>query len=433
MHVQRIDLENYRGSRSLSLTDLDPHLNVLVGTNGAGKSTVLDAVALMLTWAVSRIRRAGTSGSPIAEDDIANGAAGAAIELVCCDDQDGDRPIRWRLAKARAGREKPAAPSHLAALSEYTRHIQAALTTNEATASLPIFVHYPVNRAVLDIPLRIRGRHSFDRLAAYDDALTGGANFRRFFEWFREREDLENEQWRNANSLFSQLDPPYDGDRQLNAVRRAIEGLRPEFSRLTVRRSPLRMEIEKQGEVIKVNQLSDGEKCSIALVSDLARRLAIANPQGENPLAGSGIVLIDEIDLHLHPLWQRTIVPKLIEIFPNCQFMISTHSPHVLTHVRAEHIIVLDRVNGAIEASQPREAYGKTVERILEDLMGLDTTRPIAVSEELHRIYDQISRHDLDGATAAIESMTQQVESAASDPEIVKARLLIQRKAILGK
>jgi predicted ATP-binding protein involved in virulence len=193
------------------------------------------------------------------------------------------------------------------------------------------------------------------------------------------------------------------------------------------------MEIEKQGEVIKVNQLSDGEKCSIALVSDLARRLAIANPQGENPLAGSGIVLIDEIDLHLHPLWQRTIVPKLIEIFPNCQFMISTHSPHVLTHVRAEHIIVLDRVNGAIEASQPREAYGKTVERILEDLMGLDTTRPIAVSEELHRIYDQISRHDLDGATAAIESMTQQVESAASDPEIVKARLLIQRKAILGK
>jgi DNA-binding FadR family transcriptional regulator len=65
--------------------------------------------------------------------------------------------------------------------------------------------------------------------------------------------------------------------------------------------------------------------------------------------------------------------------------------------------------------------------------MGLDTTRPIAVSDELHRIYDQISRHDLDGATAAIESMMQQVESAASDPEIVKARLLIQRKAILGK
>jgi len=429
MYVQRIDLKNYRGSQSLSLHALDPRLNVLVGVNGAGKSTVLDAIALMLTWAANRIRKARASGSPIAEDDITNNEASASIEITCCDrDWRSSQLISWQLVKARPGRTPPRVPSNLTGLSEYTKSLQADLSTDDRAARLPLFVHYPVNRAVLDIPLRIRGRHQFDRLSAFDGALSGGANFRRFFEWFREREDLENER---------RLDPSqnegYEGDPQLNAVRKAIAGLLPGFSQLAVRRSPLRMDIHKQNEVLKVNQLSDGEKCSIAFVSDLARRLAIVNPMSRKPLEERGIVLIDEIDLHLHPMWQRTIVPRLIEIFPNCQFFLSTHSPHVLTHVRANNIIVLDRHNGGIVASRPNESYGKTTERILEDLMGLDTTRPDPVSERLRHIYDSIAARDLEGATRAIEAMAAEIESAQSDPEIVKARTLIQRLKILGK
>lgn len=108
------------------------------------------------------------------------------------------------------------------------------------------------------------------------------------------------------------------------------------------------MEIEKDGQLLTVNQLSDGEKCLIAMVSDLARRMAIANPTGD-PLQGEGIILIDEIDLHLHPKWQRMIVPKLLEVFPNCQFIISTHSPHVLTHIQPENIFLLRWVDGNIK------------------------------------------------------------------------------------
>ena len=169
--------------------------------------------------------------------------------------------------------------------------------TNGSGKSSILDAYYPVNRAVLDIPLRIKERHSFDLLSAYSDSLTGGANFRAFFEWFREREDLENENRKYADQLIKPEGYQFP-DRQLEAVRAALMLFMPEFTNLTVRRNPLRMEVEKNGKTLRVNQLSDGEKCLMAMVGDLARRMAIANPVRPNPLEGEGIILIDEIDLH---------------------------------------------------------------------------------------------------------------------------------------
>lgn len=424
MHIQTIQLNNYRGAESLSI-ELHPRLNVLVGCNGAGKSTVLDAAALMLSWVISRIRQANTSGKPIPEDDITNGKSAATIELNC---QQNDNIISWRLAKSRKGHGSPPKPSSLNELSEYTKNIQTAIASDSTSAKIPLFVHYPVNRAVLDIPLRIRDRHTFDLLAAYDDALTGGANFRRFFEWFREREDLENEQRKYQNALIKPDDYCFP-DPQLEAVRTALGQILPDFENLTVRRSPLRMEITKKGQILKVDQLSDGEKCLIALISDLARRLAIANPSG-SPLEGDGIILVDEIDLHLHPTWQRMIIPQLIQVFPNCQFIVSTHSPHVLTHIQPENIFLLTQTDENISVAQPNESYGKTVDRILEDLMGLDTTRPQQVSVDLHHIYELIDSKQISKAREAIAAIKQAI---GNDPELAKAEVLIRRKEIIGR
>ena len=101
-------------------------------------------------------------------------------------------------------------------------------------------------------------------------------------------------------------------DRELDAVRNAIYKFMPEFNKIRVRRNPLQMVVEKKGEQLAVNQLSDGEKTYIALVGDLCRRLVLANPTLENPLEGEGIVLIDELDLHLHPQWQTEITTRLM-------------------------------------------------------------------------------------------------------------------------
>lgn len=431
MKVEQLTLSNYRGAHSLSLA-FDKKLNVFFGVNGAGKSTVLDAIAIMLSWTVSRIRHAGASGRPIAEIDISNGAPLATIQLACCFEQS---TLQWKLVKGKKGYGLHDQRSQLSELSEYTKQIQSDFEAKTESFNLPLFVYYPVNRAVLDIPLRIKEKHSFDLFGAYDDVLTSGANFRTFFEWFREREDLENESYkykfeqdlllpRDNDQSFQYPDP------QLEVVRYALNQFLPSFQNFTVRRNPLRMEVTKEGKCVTVNQLSDGEKCLIALIGDLARRMAIANPTRISPLEGDAIVLIDEIDLHLHPKWQRMVVSKLQQVFPNTQFIVSTHSPHVITHVKPENLYLLKQPENGMTAERPIESYGKNVDRILEDLMGLETTRPKQVFIDLDDIYKKIDLGLIDEARILINLLR---NSIGDDPELVKAEVLIKRREIIGK
>jgi predicted ATP-binding protein involved in virulence len=427
VYIKNLTLQNYRGALYLDI-NLHSKLNVFYGVNGSGKSTVLDASAIMLSWVVNRIRHAGVSGRPIMENDISNGKSISLLYLDCvCTDE--SQIINWKLVKSRRGYSNANKRSIFSELNQFTEDLRDKITESNEQVNLPLFAYYPVNRAVLDIPLRIKEKHSFNFLSAYDDSLTGGANFKTFFEWFREREDLENENRRYKDQLFKPDDFQFP-DPQLEAVRHALEQLMPEFKNLTVRRNPLRMEVEKNGQRLTVNQLSDGEKCLMAMVGDLARRMAIANPVRDNPLDGEGIILIDEIDLHLHPKWQRMIVPKLLELFPNCQFIVSTHSPHVLTHVRSESLYLLKQEGHGMVAEHPSESYGKNVDRVLEDLMGLETTRPDQVSNELHLLYSEINQGKLSKARQTIKKMRSEI---GDDPELVKAEVLIKRKEIIGK
>ncbi len=428
MRIDELKLTCFRGAVDLSLK-LDSQLNVFYGVNGAGKSTVLDALALALSWATNRIRHLGSSGRPIDESDITNGKSTAVIELRC---QIKSGPVDWKLSKSRAGHAAED-KSSFHQLSDYARSVQNQLSETSENVNIPLFAYYPVNRAVLDIPLRIRDKHKFTLLTAYDDALTAGANFRTFFEWFREREDLENE---NRKYINDERKP--DGfsfpDRQLEAVRSALSSFLPEFTNLTVRRNPLRMEVEKQGRRLSVQQLSDGEKCMIALIGDMARRLSIANPTLNNPLSGQGIVMIDEIDLHLHPKWQRLVVPKLQEVFPECQFIVSTHSAHVITHVHPLSLYVLRQTPQDMPqnmlAEHPLESFGKNADRVLEDLMGLETTRPDSVEADLKRLFLSIDEGALHSARSQIDALR---KSIGDDPDLVRAEVLIRRKEILGK
>jgi predicted ATP-binding protein involved in virulence len=431
VHIEKITLTNYRGENQLEIP-LQNNFNVIYGMNGAGKSTLLDAAAIMLSWVVSRIRLAGTSGRPIQEDDISNTQSAASITVIASDHQ--EECIKWTLAKIRKGHLVLNPRSSLTKLNAYTKKWQEKITCHNENLNIPLFAYYPVNRAVLDIPLRIRAKHQFNLLEAYEGALTGGANFRTFFEWFREREDLENEARKyiyiqNHPDLSDLVDTQYP-DPQLEAVRHALEKLMPDFKNLTVRRSPLRMEVFKNGKPLTVSQLSDGEKCLMAMVGDLARRLAIANPARENPLEGEAIVLIDEIDLHLHPKWQAMIIPRLQATFPNCQFIVSTHSPHIITHVKPESLYRLKQTDTGIELERPNESYGKNIDRILEDLMGMESTRPLKVSEDLHNIYHLISHNKIKEAQQMISDLRHLI---GEDPELVKARVLILRKEIIGK
>lgn len=235
---------------------------------------------------------------------------------------------------------------------------------------------------------------------------------------------INNDTKRLENATFGQ-------GRELQQVAKAIERFIPEYTNIRVTRIPKpHMLVNKNGTTFRLDQLSDGEKNMIAMIGDIARRLSISNPDLEEPLHGYGIILIDEIDLHLHPLWQRTIITNLVKVFPNCQFIITTHSPQVISHVKAEHIFLLTQKNNRMQISKAIESYGQSTNRLLEDILDVDS-RPTEIKAELKKLYDLISDNKLDEAKKLMNVLEKTIEGR--EPELVKANVLIKRREVLGK
>ena len=415
MILKSLALTNFRGIRDLRL-EFSEKVNLLAGVNGAGKTAILDCAAIMLSRFVGRLRSTKGTGRFFTDSDISNGSPETRniIEIEFRNHQ-----FDWSVSKTRRGRKRQSITG-LKGVMTLVDYIYMKLDEEESYG-LPIAVYYPTNRAVLDIPLRIRTTHPFDQLSAFDQALSSSPNsFRVFFEWFRDREDLENER-RIEDAKFR--------DRQLQAVRTAIERFLPGCHSLKVRRGPLRMVLSKSGEELRVDQLSDGEKCTLAMVGDLARRMAIANPDLDDPLVGTGVVLIDELDLHLHPGWQRHVVSALEETFPNCQFLVSTHSPQILSHVAPGRIWLLERTRSGVIASRPADSFGQTAGRILEDIMDVPE-RPREIKERLSRLFLAIQQEELQTAKELVSDLTHTI---GEDPDLVRARVHIRRKEALAK
>ncbi|OUL27187.1 ATP-binding protein [Nostoc sp. RF31YmG] len=418
MKVKRLIMQSFRGIGDLTLDFYETEPTVLIGINGVGKSSILDCLAILLSRFTSSIQHSTPSGRLFREQDILNGRKETHNEIIISFDSE---EATWSLTKVKKGRSKDTS-SNLSAISKVVENIKQNLYTSHQF-NIPVAVYYSTNRAVLDIPLKIRTKHSFEQIDAYENALTGvGSEFRIFFEWFRKQEDLENELRLEDNTGYR--------DKQLQAVRQAISSLIPNFSNLRVRRSPLKMTLQKQGEELIVNQLSDGEKCLLAMVGDLARRLAIANPGLQNPLQGSGVVLIDEIELHLHPNWQRKIITSLIKTFPNCQFIVTTHSPQVISYVKPGSIYILKKTDQGVVANRPQSSYGRDSNQILEDVMD-DVKRPQEFKESLHELFKLIDEGNLDSARQLCQQISDDI--GEDDPELVKARVSIRRKEILKR
>ena len=166
------------------------------------------------------------------------------------------------------------------------------------------------------------------------------------------------------------------------------------------------------------------------MVGDLARRLAIANPGNIDPLQGSGVILIDEIELHLHPKWQRQIIPALTRTFPNCQFIITTHSPQVVSHVKPDSLYLLQATSDETVVQQPESSFGRDSNSILEDIMGVPE-RPSEIQDSLRDLFRLIEQGNLNSARQLREDLASEI--GEDDPEFVRADVLIRRKEILNR
>lgn len=382
MNIKKLHIENFRGLSSYTY-ELSDTLTLFAGINGAGKSTVLAAVKILFSWLVARLKNSKGNGDSLTDSDVKIGQQYCLLQI---DVEYNGQNVEWKLYRQLSSvRTKPVHQTVLKDLSELANRILLDNQNNTGAAALPLVASYGVNRLVANVGTELAKKSALNMLDVYNK--DGGDNYTALFAWFREREDIENEQFRNTGSL--------EEDMQLKAVRHAIYGCLPGFSDLRSQRTSRIYTIKKNGIDFDLNQLSDGEKAYIALVADIARKLGMTHPNMPNPLMAEGIVMIDEIDLHLHPTWQREILPGLNKVFPNVQFLITTHSPYVLSNVninKGEKLFLLDSgETSLVEAN----VYGKSIEQILLDELNVRSTRGMEVQNHLDAVNSCLKRKDI--------------------------------------
>ena len=248
--------------------------------------------------------------------------------------------------------------------------------------------------------------------AVYDSLVAGQLKFRSFFQWFKAREDVENELKVSKQDLSLE-------DPQLAAVRRAIARMLPGFSGLRIQRDPLHMVIQKGGTALAVDQLSDGERALLTLTADLARRLAITYAGAGDPLEGEAIVIIDEIEQHLHPAWQRSVVGALRRAFPNCQLILTTHSPQVLSEVPNEAVVLVQDFQFFHPAAP---TAGRDSNAILREVMGVEA-RPHGVAEEIGAVSGLLDEGKNEEARARLDRLA--LALTERDPDVFRLRGLL--------
>jgi predicted ATP-binding protein involved in virulence len=424
-------MQNFRGFKDVTI-DFPSNLAVFIGVNGSGKSSIIDCLDNLLFELISRLLRTiRNTKSPIAlgmecfgENDISNGSEETINELTLFYSefsQKFSRNIKLLSYFAYpSSSEEPRRDferSNLEDVENFKQFINSKINNNP-TESIPIVICYSTKRAVTYY--RLSGGEPLTPNAAklsqvncYTDATNQyNINFETFFVWFKSNEDLEQE---------TRLDGDLDyQDYQLKLVRKAIISILPDYTDLKVKRSRMQIVLKKQDHELVLNQLSDGEKNLLVMVADIARRLAIANPDPtKNALQGEGIILIDEIELHLHPQWQRDIIPRLTSTFPNCQFIVTTHSPQVLSNVKKENVFIVEDFQ-----VYPADAYtfGRDSNSILSELMGV-TERPVEIQEKLTECLYKIDDGQIEEAKILLHELSDLL--GHNDSEIVKANTLI--------
>ena len=435
MHIEKLRMQNFRGFKDVTI-DFPSNLAVFIGVNGSGKSSIIDCCALFLSLLTNAVRTFHVlydSEPPnLSESDITNGYDETCNQIfILFNATRLSLPITLT-RKAATSDISPLVklsfknivdlvvqdPNYYETNSDLTKNTQEFHQIvydkfrDDPYASLPILIHYSADRNVYEIPLESNKEHQSNQLAAYDQAITKKVDFTSFFIWYRNQEDLENE--------IRLGDNPNHVDLKLKAIRDAIPLFVSKLSNLRVKRSsPIRMTMFKEKTELVISQLSSGEKNLLAIVADIARRLALANPSLDNALEGKGIILIDEIELHLHPQWQRDIIPRLTSTFPNCQFIVTTHSPQVLSNVKRENVFIVEDFQ-----VYPADAYtfGRDSNSILSELMGV-SERPVEIQNKLRDCLYKIDDGQIEEAKILLHELSDLI--GHNDSEIVKANTLI--------
>lgn len=407
MIVTTLKLTNLRAIKAAEFRFPEiPGFNLIVGVNGVGKTSVLDALSVCLSGVVKSANKLRGQVKRFADDDIRIGADSLTVE---CGVQMGQQEYNYLVHKPREmsapQKKKTGLPrEQVHETPERAQFIGDAPPTvsGDERDGRPLALFFSTNRAVPSERAPRKGVAAGGIEAAFADAfLDRELRLGEIGDWLKVQESLCNK-------------------RVLAACEDAVKSFLPGYANLRLGdKGHPQLWIDQDSTTIPVRQLSDGERGILALVLDLTRRLAQANPNLTDPVSqAEAVVLIDEIDLHLHPKWQRQIVRKLTKTFRNCQFIATTHSPQVIGEVPHACIQIIS--DGKV--CLPTHSLGVDSSRVLEEIMDAEP-RTKKVKELLSDISEVIGKEQFRQARYFVRQLADYLGD--EDPEVTRLLTLL--------
>ena len=424
MRLNTISIKNYRCFEQLDIS-LHEHLTLFVGKNGAGKTTILDAIAVATSTFLCGIESVGSC--TIDKEDakynfyelegIVDPQHQFPVMITGCGDCNGDKNLSWTRSLNSVGGKTTIKDAQV--LVKLAEKLQGRIMEGDSDVILPILSYYGTGRLYAQKKEKrdLKTLQMFNRQVGYMDCMAAESNEKMMLNWFEKMtmKSLQNQQKTGVAEKIVQLKVVE------NAICKCFEKIsgcsNPMLSfDLDTHRIMLEYYTEESGEKRKfaMNEMSDGYKNTLSMIGDIAYRMAVLNPQlGESVLEKTpGIILIDEIDLHLHPEWQQTILKDLQSVFPQVQFVVTSHAPAVINSVPKESVRILD--NGRVY--QPIEqTYGRDANSILRKVMQVGE-RPEEVQIMLSNFYQLIDEEKIEEAEVLLYNIETVVGD--TDPEI---------------
>jgi len=383
--ISSLTLVRYRCFKKLDI-EFDPNLTIISAPNGEGKTAILDAVAISLRFFIDTLQKRQASLG-FAKDDIqlAAGDDGNMENylpheptMLSAEAWFRGEKVSWRRelrSMASSAKTKTENAKGLSSIAlELLRAIQPDSVINEGEKGciLPMMSYYGTGRLFSQIKASNAKKSGRSRLDGYEDCLNPNSSYKAFLAWYgpmSSEAQAESESGLSAGHRAQERVKAVSGVIQKVLEPTGWKGIRWDF----VNREP--NAYHSDGRTFPVRLLSDGVRNMLAMAADIAFRCSQLNPQlGENVANETpGIVLIDEIDMHLHPEWQQTVLTRLMEVFPKLQFIVSTHSSEVISTVTNKHIRIVK--NGEV-FTPTKQTAAVSSDQILAEVMDVHPIWP---------------------------------------------------------